>query len=338
LIAPALRRARFAYRSLLRGLGIVRVERITFAEDRVPGYREIYPGDVFPASVIELENGRIWGRCGSILTPDGALLDEFSIEMGRAYDHSIEYQWKLPPIERTAKLTTVLSASMGTNYFHWMTDVLPRIHLLQRAGVDLGEIELFVVNPLANAFQLETLKRFGITAEMVRETHPDFHLQPERMIVASAPGIPGNTPKWACDFLRESFQPAVRERSRKIYVSRRRARGRRVRNEEEVMAALSGFERLELEGMTVADQAALFASAVCVVAPHGAGLTNLVFCHPGTRVIELFSPNYPNGCYENLARHSELDYVAMAGTGPRTSGTLVRDDITVDAAALRRAL
>lgn len=48
--------------------------------------------------------------------------------------------------------------------------------------------------------------------------------------------------------------------------------------------------------MSVAEQAVLLASAEFVIAPHGAGLTNLVFCSPGTKVLEIFAPDY-------LAKH-----------------------------------
>jgi hypothetical protein len=41
-----------------------------------------------------------------------------------------------------------------------------------------------------------------------------------------------------------------------------------------------------LEGMSVADQILLFQRAEFVISPHGAALANLIFCEPGTKVIE----------------------------------------------------
>ncbi|MBD1921548.1 glycosyltransferase family 61 protein [Microcoleus sp. FACHB-831] len=46
-----------------------------------------------------------------------------------------------------------------------------------------------------------------------------------------------------------------------------------------------GFEQVTLESLSVSDQAALFSSAQVVIAPHGAGLSNVVFCNRGTKVI-----------------------------------------------------
>ena len=39
--------------------------------------------------------------------------------------------------------------------------------------------------------------------------------------------------------------------------------------------------------MSVVDQILLFQSAEFIISPHGAGLSNLLFCEPGTKVIEL---------------------------------------------------
>jgi hypothetical protein len=77
------------------------------------------------------------------------------------------------------------------------------------------------------------------------------------------------------------------------------------------------------------------------VAPHGAGLANLLLCRPGTKVLELYEPNYVNTVYWYLSNHFGLDYYYMFGEGerlPDTSGVgdadCRTDDITVDLRAL----
>jgi capsular polysaccharide biosynthesis protein len=54
-----------------------------------------------------------------------------------------------------------------------------------------------------------------------------------------------------------------------------------------------------------------------VVAPHGAGLANIVFCQRGTQVVEFFNRAYVNGCYWRLATVQGLDYrpIVSAGAG-----------------------
>jgi capsular polysaccharide biosynthesis protein len=78
-----------------------------------------------------------------------------------------------------------------------------------------------------------------------------------------------------------------------IYVARADASRRRLVNERELFESLSplGFRWDVLAGMTLREQIAVFSRARCVVAPHGAGLANLVFSPPGTRVVEIASTN-----------------------------------------------
>jgi capsular polysaccharide biosynthesis protein len=72
-----------------------------------------------------------------------------------------------------------------------------------------------------------------------------------------------------------------------IYI--RRPAARRVDNAAEIEEAVTklGFTVHEMKGLSAAEQITLFRGAAFVIAPHGADLSNLLFCAPGTRVIEL---------------------------------------------------
>ena len=55
----------------------------------------------------------------------------------------------------------------------------------------------------------------------------------------------------------------------------------------EGVVSQQGFEIVHLEDMPIVAQMELFGNADYIVAAHGAGLANLLFCAPGTRVLEL---------------------------------------------------
>jgi len=101
---------------------------------------------------------------------------------------------------------------------------------------------------------------------------------------------------------------------------------------------------LMLTGRTVAEQAALFRGAEIIVAAHGAALANLVFCAPGTTLVELHYPRYTLGLYWRLARRLGLRYAAVQGLAvPAETGKIPRlADMMIDAPAstalVRRAL
>lgn len=115
-------------------------------------------------------------------------------------------------------------------------------------------------------------------------------------------------------------------RYRRVYISRARS-VRSFANEVEVesMMARLGYEIVYAEELTVAEQARVFGSADIIVAPHGAGLTNLVFCRAGVRIVELFPDNYVKPDFYLRSKHIGVSYRGM-----------VVENNTVDLALLAR--
>ena len=106
--------------------------------------------------------------------------------------------------------------------------------------------------------------------------------------------------EWMPAFYLRNFQQRIaalyagvrRRRNRRLLVARKGLR-RAIYNIGQVEDFLTryGFETVYLEGMSMRDQILLFQSAEFIVSPHGAGLASLLFCEPGTKVIELSPPS-----------------------------------------------
>ena len=95
-----------------------------------------------------------------------------------------------------------------------------------------------------------------------------------------------------------------------------------------------GFVKVELESLSVAEQVQLFSSAEVIIAAHGAGLTNLTFCQPGTTVLEIFPRSYIRHYYWTISTLAKLNYYYFIGkVGERDSQNLNRwagnDDLTI---------
>ncbi|MBW4612830.1 MAG: glycosyltransferase family 61 protein [Desmonostoc vinosum HA7617-LM4] len=304
---------------------------------------EIEYSHEYPETFITLiPEGRVWGHNGTIITPDDKFLADLSVEIAtNVSDHSILKQWKLPSIEYIDGTVAVLSAAGGNAYFHWMFDVLPRLHLLNQSGIDIDFIDKFLVNSLRYKFQKETLKILGIPENKILESCKYPHIKAKRLVVPSLPGYTGNIPQWACDFLKKELlvNDAI-EKTEKIYISRGKASHRRVINEIELIDCLQDldFKILNLEDLSITEQASLFSSAAMIVAPHGAGLSNLIFCTVGTKILELFSPNYVNVCFWAIANNMKLDYYYFIGEGKRPEKYqdphLMGEDILIDVKSL----
>ena len=226
----------------------------------------------------------------------------------------------LPPFKKIKGKLVVLSGILNDTYFHWMFDILPRVELLRRSGIDFNEVDKFLVNN-SKAFQRETLEKLGISENKILGRERHRHIQATNLIVPSFPGSIAWMPKWACDFLRREFLPPkaeINEKIERLYISRKDAGDRRVINEEEIASLLAGlgFQSVALESMSVTQQAALLANAKTIVSPHGSALTNLVFCNKGTKVIEIFSPEYVYHCYWLVSNILGLEYYYFLGERP----------------------
>ncbi|OCR00908.1 hypothetical protein BCD67_24450 [Oscillatoriales cyanobacterium USR001] len=270
-----------------------------------------------------------WLLCSAIavISPDNYLLADISrdypgflpgCEKHDITKHSIFKLESLPKLEQIDGKVAVLSGLSGNVYFHWMVDVLPRIELLRLSGIDFDKIDWFLVNNSQQPFQQETLKALGVPKNKILASDNHPHIQAKQLIVPSFPGYLGWPPLWVIDFLRREFLTGITPLSsypERIYISRNKARYRRVLNEEKVIEELSkfGFVRILLESLPLSEQIALFFHAKVIVAPHGSGLTNTIFCQTGTKVIELVSPHYIGHYFWASSYHLKLKHYYLIG-------------------------
>ena len=186
-------------------------------------------------------------------------------------------------------------------------------------GINLENIDWFVVNNIDRPFQKETLEFLGIPDSKIKVSDRHSYIQAEQLIVPSFPGHLDWVPKSTVKFLRQTFLPAIDRQNaqspQRIYISRAQARGRVVINEEQVIEVVSqfGFQTIRLEELSILEQVSLFANAEAIISPHGSSLTNLVFCSPSTIVIELFSPNYLRTDYWMISQQLQLQHYYALG-------------------------
>jgi len=122
---------------------------------------------------------------------------------------------------------------------------------------------------------------------------------------------------------------------KKVYVSRGSAELRKPKNEAALIDMLKGqgFEVHDPGRLPFREQAALFSSAGVIVAPHGAALANLMFCRPGTRVLEFFPRNFSNPCFAMMCRAMGLEYrYLFGGKGDMPKLGFVMDPARLEAA------
>ena len=97
--------------------------------------------------------------------------------------------------------------------------------------------------------------------------------------------------------------------AKKVFISRADSQFRKIINEDEVFKVFEqcGFTRYVLSNLSIKEQVALFNGADIVVAAHGAGLINILFCKPETKIIEIFQTR-SDSCFCYLSQLLNLNY------------------------------
>ncbi|MDJ0555731.1 MAG: tetratricopeptide repeat protein [Microcoleaceae cyanobacterium MO_207.B10] len=287
--------------------------------------KKLHPN--FQTKVVELAEeliaiipeARVWAdQLNSVvITSDNKVVRDISSGNGGLIISSS----KLPPVHKLKGTVVFLSVKFGAGgYYHWMFDMVARISLLYQSSIDISSIDKFIVNKIQTRFHQETIKKLGIPQSKIIESCNYPHIQTDRLIVPSIPIKSGfRTTKIACEALKNIFLSQQISSSslypERIYINRSQTSKRRVVNEEEVVNLLEkfGFQSIILESLSIEEQALYLANALVVIAPHGAGLTNILFCNPGTKIVEIFAPEYILVCYWVISNICGLEHYHLIG-------------------------
>ncbi|MHA2055514.1 MAG: glycosyltransferase family 61 protein, partial [Candidatus Hodarchaeales archaeon] len=203
------------------------------------------------------------GLVGTIISPDDYLLYDLSHDFEiKPQEYNLFNSIRLPQLRIMNECIAVLTSSGADSYYHWIFDLLPKIHILKNSqNISFEEIDYFIVNNNKNRYAVETLNTLGISEQKIIYSRYNMHIKTENLIVPSMPGVTGNMPKWVCRFLSSELKPLDNpentDYAEKIYITREGADTKKVINEYEIVDYLTklGFEVVKPETMSVREQA-----------------------------------------------------------------------------------
>ena len=257
--------------------------------------------------VLEMPNGYVF-NIDNIFTCDGYLLQDFWIDVfDRHNSHNVSYE-RLPYSFYNARLA-VVSCHSTSSWYHWLLQVLSRIIILCRSNV---RFDYILINCERFNWQIKSLdiifNYFGIdTSKIIFGSQDSQLIQASTLIVPSVPFHftyhlldydqelyrRPECPQWLLQELRTIFSDdntiQLNDSYKKIYISRKNARTRKVINEDQLIKKLKkqGFQIVYLEKLSIPMQAKIFNEARIIIGPHGAGFTNIIFSNPGYILIDL---------------------------------------------------
>ena len=217
--------------------------------------------------------------------------DERSLEMDQITlrPWNVEVLRSAKSADKADKATWILER-VFRNHSHWLTSHLPKLIQLK----ERGELENVVLPPrsLRTSVIDSSFKILGINPDEFRTLDYTRPLNVKELTVLE-------TDRFRPELLRsvrDVFCTTDEKPHRRLYISRAKAKRRQLINENDIWPLLEkmGFEKVFMEELSFSEQITAMQQAEIVVAPHGAAITNVIFCSPGTHVVEIADLSFPN--------------------------------------------
>jgi hypothetical protein len=288
-----------------------------------------YPGDF----IIGIPGGRVYSYDASnmaVISREKNLVEQVSFQwandeiLGAKHNGLFKENIFSTPKKYSGNVFSMLAGGGAINYYyHWLFDAMPKISLLKQSGL-FDQMDYFLVPNYVYKFQKEYLDYFGIPASKVINGELEKHVEADKLYVASYVRVDDHHPKWTLDFLYNNLikQHDKPKRHKRIYIARGDAAvNRKVINEGDLIEMLKSFdfEIHYLSGLSIVEQANLFNAAEIVIGAHGAGLSNIAFCEPGTKVLEFFPDNYVRHLFYDICNKRGVKYDYLLCSSERTA-------------------
>jgi len=189
-----------------------------------------------------------------------------------------------------------LADKWGSNYWHWHFDVFPPVLFLNSFNKSLLKKAFMVSDKVLNVGFLKWwFDRLGVSNFMVGKEESRDGLS----VVDFDWRHAGSPNPRVLEMIRSETLKSFPDSDLNILVqrgcqSREPKESRNIENRDEICEVFSRkgmpLTTVFLEAMSVPEQIDLFSRARIVIGVHGAGLTNLMFCKPGTVAVEIESP------------------------------------------------
>ena len=273
------------------------------------------PDGVDSSSSLFSLSGGIACQLGAHLTLAGAYIPSLTPGAGLFIEtRFLQKQHCFPKIRTVTGTVASLVRDGQVNYYRWLMEVLPRMRFLKEKESSCDWLYACQRHP----FHRESLRLLaGVDARII-DCEQTPYLRSRQFLV---PRFVDEDEEWIIPWLREQLLPQVPVKSdesppRRLYITRDKATGRRAANQKELLHLLGsfGFTPMIMEDHSWLSQLALFQGAEAIVAPHGAGLANLIFCSSSALVVELIAKDYPFTFCPEISHRLKLNHHLISCT------------------------
>lgn len=217
------------------------------------------------------------------------------------------------------------ACNMSNNYYHFMLQVASRFHLLSLIKldknipiiVDEGVLKIPQMREVIEALNVDNREIISIKANQRYRVGKLYIISEPNVIVPNSSSkskqrtenfaFDRNTIDYISTTLSERINPCTENYPKRVFLSRKGCNKRRCNeNELEKVFSKFGFESLETDNLTIAQQIALFSNAEHIMGGSGAAFTNLIYCKENVRATLFLTKRRNSTCFSSLASAKKL--------------------------------
>jgi hypothetical protein len=260
------------------------------------GEQHLQPVGVFELEEVDVTSHGLIARDGRFLVSERMNMSEDAVRECALYGELSAHR---TPAYSIAEPVVMLAGPGHLIWGHWIADFLPKLFVLQAAGIDIDRAQ-YLIPRNTPAFALQLLALLGIGEKQLISYEPYAETLHLRRLIAPTltrcasrahPAL-GEAAKFLLARIEAGNGPLVPPPNcERIFLSRRAAGrdGRMLVNREDVetWAQAAGFRIVQPEQMPLLQQIALFKGARQIIGEYGSGLHNSIFSPAGVVVCAL---------------------------------------------------
>lgn len=207
--------------------------------------------------------------------------------------------------------TTLCCLTNGADggFYHFLFESIVKIHF---AMPIIKHVDHILFNGPATDWKLKWLQRADIDTSKIIWADNKAHFECEQLLFTSRLVSDQQINPWGIGALKALFNITPTNQTtpgKVLWITRKETKSRNIAWEHQLMEHFPSIEIIDLSGLSFAETIQKMQSATHIIAPHGAGLSNIYLCNKGTHILEL----YPEGmlfkpCFHRLSSVCELKH------------------------------
>lgn len=237
--------------------------------------------------------------------------------------------------------STCLSIANGwyDSYYHFTLECLPKLFLMK----DFIDNSILVFPSKLSSFHMQWFSILNV--HHIQFINENEVVKAKVSITSSFSSRDLNHHDLITPDFRDWVLSKIKQKDKlyntKIFIGRKNPKFRILLNNDDVVKMLNryGFVYLEMEDFSVEDQISIFNNAKQIICLHGAALSNICFCKPNTKIIDLMHEDFKQWCFLKLAIILNLNYSIFTCKGNNQVDKLPgHRDILVDIDSLEQLI